>query len=132
MKYVIHAYEQSYGGLHGIEDWRAVESDCYSDVEQEAIDMSMGVMESYEFIQEEITSQACFYCGCDMFDVENGNVDEEEFDSALNDATLENVAYEIWEVGENSEFSILEINHMLADDPEGFVGEYCQGVKECC
>ena len=132
MKYVIHAYEQSYGGLHGIEDWRAVESDCYSDVEQEAIDMSIGVMESYEFIQEEITSQACFYCGCDMFDVENGNVDEEEFDSALNDATLENVAYEIWEVGENSEFSILEINHMLANDPEGFVEEYCQGVKECC
>ena len=46
MKYVIHAYEQSYGGLHGIEDWRAVESDCYSDVELEAIDMSIGVMES--------------------------------------------------------------------------------------
>jgi hypothetical protein len=131
MKYVIHAYEQSYGGLHGIEDWRAVESDCYADVEQEAIDMSIGVMESYAFIQEEITSQACFYCGCDVFDVENGNVDEEEFDSALNEAINENVAYEIWEV-EDSEFSILEINNMLSNDPEGFVEEHCQNVKEYC
>ena len=82
MKYVIHAYEQSYGGLHGIEDWRAVESDCYSDVEQEAIDMSIGVMESYEFIQEEITSKACFYCGCDVFDGQKLAIlpaNEEEF-----------------------------------------------------
>ena len=62
MKYVIHAYEQSYGGLHGIENWRAVESNCYSDIEQEAIDMSIGVMESYDFIQEQLTSKACFYC----------------------------------------------------------------------
>ena len=132
MKYVIHAYEQSYGGLHGIEDWRAIESDCYSDVEQEAIDMSIGVMESYEFIQEELTSRACFYCGCDVIDVENGDVDEEEFDSALSEVTNENVAYEIWEVEENSEFSILEINRMLANDPEGFVEEYCQDTEECC
>ena len=132
MKYIIHAYEQSYGGLHGIEDWRAVESDNYADVEQEAIDMSVGVMESYAFIQEELTSQACFYCGCDVFDVENGNVDEEEFDSALNEAINENVAYEIWKVEENSEFSILEINRMLTNDPEGFVEKYCQNEKEYC
>lgn len=125
MKYIIHAYEQSYGGLHGIEDWRAIESNCYSDVEQEAIDMSIGVMESYEFIQEEITSRACFYCGCDVSDVENGNVDEEEFDSAISDVTYENVAYEIWEVKEDCDFSIIEIDHMLADDPDGFVENYC-------
>lgn len=132
MRFVIHAYEQSYGGLHGIEDWLVVESECYSDVEQEAIDMSIGVMGSYEFIREEITSQACFYYGCDVLDVENGNVDEEEFDSALNDATYENVAYEIWEVKENSKFSIFEIDHMLADDPEGFVEKYCQNARGYC
>ena len=125
MKYVIHAYEQSYGGLHGIENWRVVESNCYSDVEQEAIDMSIGVMESYDFIQEELTSKACFYCECDLCDVENGYIDEGVFDSAFEDAIYENVAYEIWEVKENSEFSVLEINHMLADDPNSFVEKYC-------
>ena len=125
MKYVIRAYEQSYGGLHGIETWRAVESNCYSDVEQEAIDMSIGVMESYDFIQEELTSKACFYCECDLCDVENGCIDKGVFDSAFEDAIYENVAYEIWEVKENSEFSILEIDHMLADDPDSFVEKYC-------
>ena len=125
MKYVIHAYEQSYGGLHGIENWRAVESNCYSDIEQEAIDMSIGVMESYDFIQEELTSKACFYCECDLCDVENGYINEDEFNSALEDATCENIAYSIWKVSEDCDFSILEIDHMLADDPNDFVEKYC-------
>lgn len=125
MKYVIHAYEQSYGGLNGIEDWRAVESNRYSDVEQEAIDMSIRVMESYDFIQEELTSKACFYCECDLCDVENGDIDEDEFDSAFEDATCENIAYSIWKVNEDCDLSILEINHILADNPNDFVENYC-------
>ena len=90
--------------------------------------MSNSVMESFSFIQEDLNQQACFYAGCDMIDA----YESKDFIKAREDAVNENVAYEIWEVKENSEFSILEINHMLAYDPEGFVEKYCRNEKEYC
>ena len=125
MKYVIHAYEQSYGGLHGIEDWRAVYYENLSQVEQEATEMSINVMESYSFIQEDLDQQACFYAGCDMIDAYETEEENEAFIMAREDAINENVAYTIWEVNEDCEFSILEINRMLANDPDGFVNDFC-------
>ena len=132
MEYVIHAYEQSYGGLHDIENWCAVECENLSQAEQEATDMSISVMESYSFIQEDLDQRACFYAGCDMIDAYESEEENEDFIKAREDAVNENIAYEIWEVKENSEFSILEINRMLADDPRGFVEEYCRNTKEYC
>ena len=133
MKYVIRAYEQSYGGLHGIEDWCAIESSDMHEVEQMASEMSIGVMESYSFIQEALDQQACFYAGCDMIDAVEDEVANEEFVEAREEAVNENVAFTIWEVDEECcGLSISEINHILTYyDPDGFVEEYCRIAVGC-
>ena len=120
MKYVIHACEQSYSGLHGIETCLVVEADDYSDVVEAACEASREVMGSYSFIEEALREQACFYCGVDEYDEE-----DEDLERAYEDAVEENIDYSIWRVNEDCPYSRDEIDQMIANDLEGFVEEFC-------
>lgn len=120
MKYVIHAYEQSYGALHGIETCLAIEADEYSDVVDMACEASREVMGSYHFIEEALREQACFYCGVDEYDEE-----DEDLERAYEDAVEENIDYSIWQVNEDCPYSRDEIDQMIANDLDGFVEEFC-------
>ena len=120
MKYVIHAYEQSYGALHGIETCLAVNADDYSDVVDMACEASREVMGSYHFIEEALREQACFYCGVDEYDEE-----DEDLERAYEDAVEENIDYSIWRVNEDCPYSRDEIDQMIANDLDGFVEEFC-------
>ena len=120
MKYVIHAYEQSYGALHGIETCLAIEADEYSDVVDMACEASREVMGSYHFIEEALREQACFYCGVDEYDEE-----DEDLERAYEDAIEENIDYSIWRVNEDCPYSRDEIDQMIANDLDGFVEEFC-------
>ena len=124
MKYVIHAYEQSYGALHGIETCLAIEADEYSDVVDMACEASREVMGSYHFIEEALREQACFYCGADEYDEE-----DEDLERAYEDAVEENIEYSIWRVNEDCPYSRDEIDQMIANDLEGFVEEFCTFVE---
>ena len=120
MKYVIHAREQSYSGLHGIETCLVVETDDYSDVVDAACEASREVMGSYNFIEEALHEQACFYCGVDEYDEE-----DEDLERAYEDAVEENIEYSIWRVNEDCPYDRNEIDQMIANDLEGFVEEFC-------
>ena len=124
MKYVIHAYEQSYGALHGIETCLAIEADEYSDVVDMACEASREVMGSYHFIEEALREQACFYCGVDEYDEE-----DEDLERAYEDAVEENIDYSIWQVNEDCPYSRDEIDQMIANDLDGFVEEFCTFVE---
>ncbi len=124
MKYVIHAYEQSYGSLHGIETCLVVEADEYSDVVDMACEASREVMGSYHFIEEALREQACFYCGVDEYDEE-----DEDLERAYEDAVEENIDYSIWRVNEDCPYSRDEIDQMIANDLDGFVEEFCTFVE---
>lgn len=124
MKYVIHAYEQSYGALHGIETCLAIEADEYSDVVDMACEASREVMGSYHFIEEALREQACFYCGVDEYDEE-----DEDLERAYEDAIEENIDYSIWRVNEDCPYSRDEIDQMIANDLDGFVEEFCTFVE---
>ena len=124
MKYVIHAYEQSYSALHGIETCLAVEADKYSDVVDMACEASREVMGSYHFIEEALREQACFYCGVDEYDEE-----DEDLERAYEDAVEENIDYSIWRVNEDCPYSRDEIDQMIANDLDGFVEEFCTFVE---
>lgn len=120
MKYVIHAYEQSYSALHGIDTCLAVEADDYSNVVDMACEASRDVMSSYSFIEEALRKQACFYCGVDEYDEE-----DDELERAYEEAVEENIDFSIWEVNEDCPYTRDEIDQMIADDLEGFVEEFC-------
>lgn len=120
MKYVVHAYENSYSALHGIDTIFVVETDKYSDVVDEACNASREVMNSYSFIEENLREQACFYCGVNEYDEE-----DDELERAYEDAVEENIAYSIWRVIEDCPYSAREIDEMIANDLKGFVKEFC-------
>lgn len=83
MIFAIHAYETNYSGLNGIEDWAFDEADNENadSLHDYGRQLSMGVIESYNFLQEEY--------------VDN----EEDFDSMseyeLNDIINEHLAWKI-------------------------------------
>ena len=110
MKYVIHACEQSYGGLHGIETCLVVEADDYSDVVDAACEASRELMG--------------FYCGVDEYDEE-----DEDLERAYEDAVEENIDYSIWRVNEDCPYNRNEIDQMIANDLEDFVEEFCIFVE---
>ena len=62
--YLIHACEQSYGGMHGIEDWDIIEG-TRKEAENIAENMSIDVMYSYSFISDELTEEAEEYARAD-------------------------------------------------------------------
>lgn len=127
-KYIVHAYEQSYGGLHGIETWFAVEGELL-DVENRAAEESKELMLSYSFIEDDLLEKANFYSGYDSEDILD-EVQKEEWNFFLEDVIEENVAYSIWEVDIDN-YDIAQINKMLAEDPESFVSEFCTIVIGC-
>ena len=58
MVVAIHAFENTYGGLHGIEHYLIVEVDNIQQAEEWASEESREVMESYSSIMEDFADSA--------------------------------------------------------------------------
>lgn len=103
-RYFIYAYEEFYGGLHGIYNY-CFEECSLAQAEEYGREMSCEVIESYSFILDEI-------CGEDAT--------EEEIDEAIQ----EDIAYEIWELRDDAP-SFEELEEMNLD-PQSYIDEYCK------
>ena len=96
MVFAIHAYETDYCGLHGIEDWAFDEGETENDehLHDYGRQLSMEVIESYGFLEEEYTG--------------GEELDEDEFNTAqLGFATLYKV-YDLIAIDENGEYVLDE------------------------
>lgn len=116
-RYVVHAYENTYGGLHGMEDWFYLDTDSMKEVDEAATQASYEIMESYSCIMESLEENA--RNACDDPD------DEEEYEQMLEEECEYNVAYDVYIL--NDEGAALElgvINAMIAYDPEELVRNY--------
>ena len=102
----IDAYEHIYEGLHGIGVCGVFEFDCVEEAEEIAVNLSLGIIESYSCIN-------------DLFeDVE----DEDE------DERLEDIAFRIYEVKDSilEKFALWELDKIAAEiDEEEFIELYC-------
>ena len=108
MVFAIHAYETDYCGLHGIEDWAFDEGETENDehLHDYGRQLSMEVIESYGFLEEEYTG--------------GEEVDEDEYDDILN----EHLAWDVIPLpGAPSVDACLEYlsEH---NDPDGLVEMY--------
>ena len=104
--YLIHAFEDMYSGLHGIEDYALLETNSIKSVEAEGREMSLEVMESYSSIGEELYAQAYDQASAEGFDE-----DSMEFDGILEDCYNENIAYEYWKLSDEHTYE--EYENML-------------------
>ena len=109
--YAIKAYEQTYGGLHGVYDIHVEDYESLESAESDGETMSYEVMESYSDIEESIAAEAEEY-------------PEDEREDAYADLKRENVAYEIWELLPDYHFTISELDEMLFEDWEGTIESY--------
>ena len=102
-RYFIYAYDEFYGGLHGMYDGCFIEGD-YEEAEMYGYEMSRSVIESYSEIYEQL-----------LADYET----EEEQEEALAD----DIAYEIYELREDAP-SFEELYDMNLD-PQSYIEEFC-------
>jgi len=94
--YAIHAYEDRFQGLHGVEEYEVIEACDDEDAEQYANEMAEEVIDSYSYMWDE-----------DDYD----EIEEEK-------------CYEIYKLTEDTNASLEELNDEWYDDPEAFLDKY--------
>lgn len=118
MLYVIHAFEEKCGGYHGIEDW-TISAGAEEEAIEEAKELSLDVMSSYNFIIDELEN--------DIETFTNEDMNEDDIEELRYDIYNENIAYEIWKIKSDiiKEYDIDTLEKWLYDDPEDFIEKYC-------
>lgn len=102
-RYFIYAYDEFYGGLHGMYDGCFIEGD-YKEAEMYGYEMSNSIIESYSEIYDQL------FADCET---------EEEREKAL----AEDIAYEIYELRKDAP-SFEELYNMNLD-PQSYIEEFC-------
>lgn len=115
MLYAVRAYEQIYGGLHGMQTNFVMEANSEQEVEDEAVNASIEVMSDYFSIMEDIYEQAS----------EEYERETDEWWDLVNAIQEENVAYEIHQIVDAKGKSLEELDKEFCDDPDGFIETYC-------
>ena len=110
-KYLVKVYENTYGGLHGTVDTFVNEYNNEQEVINDAINASIELMDSYSFIIEDIEEQA-----------KECSTTEEEYDKYFENAVLENVAYEYYEL--NTDIPCAELDKMAYENFDEVL-KYC-------
>ena len=116
--YVIHSFDEIFGGLHDMEEWSMEELPHDDEALSIAKDMSCDVIDSYSDITDILRERAEDYLS---YDIEEGRItSEQQRETALNnyydECVKEDIAYEIVKL--DASYTIEQYNEMLAN------GEY--------
>lgn len=122
MKVFIYAYDNLYGGLHGMYDYTFDEADNEKQAEEVALDLSCGVIGSYYGITEQLEEEA-YFCSDDR--------DSDEWSSAYDEAVLQDTAYEIYALkDEVKDKNWDELDELIYNEGvRGFIDKYCEEAK---
>ena len=116
MLFIIHAYENIYGGLHGIEDFAIIEAEDEKIVQEYGYDLSCEVIDGYSDIRKSFEEDA------EAEGIEEGT---DEWESYIEDLIDDDVCFDYWQIKETDktteELDTLVFNIGLKD----FVNKYC-------
>lgn len=115
----IHAFENQYEGLHGIESFCIVEVDNISQVEELAAEESRSIIESYESFLDDFVEQA---------ESEGLEENTDEYSQYIEECIQENIAYRIWEVIKPYG-SLKQMEEDFYNDQYDFVTKYCKEIE---
>ena len=115
-KYAIYAYEDIYGGLHGIHELAVVEVGSKKNAEEIANEMAISVIDSYGGVTESFEDEAYN---------EGYEPDTEEWQDYIDECYRDDISYEIYKVTKETNESLEELDNKFNNDPEGFLEEYC-------
>lgn len=113
--YVIHAFDEIYGGLHGMEEWSMEECQSEKEVIETAIEMYYDVIDSYSDIREILHERAEDLLS---YDIEEGRIISEQqkettFNNYYDECVKEDISYEIVKL--DFSHSLEEYEKMLDD-----------------
>lgn len=111
--YVIHAFDDMYGGLHGIESYSVIEAESLQEAEEYAFECSCDIIDNY--VTNKFYEEAA----------EEGIEDEEELQEYVDNCIQEDIAYTVSMITKETTESLEELNDKINQDPEGFIEEYC-------
>lgn len=117
MRVFIMAYENIYGGLHGMNTFRVLDVNSLEEADEVGSEMSYDIIQSYGSIMESLEDEI------DPDIEENSEEWEEELDNLIN----EDKAWEVYVIDENKAHDVsnevLEMTYYgIIED---FVKEYC-------
>jgi len=118
-RWAIYAYDQMYGGLHGMNERFCIESNNEEDVHLEAREASLNVISSYSQIYEALDEEAdeTFESG-EYIDMNPDDAFELWCDEVYN----EDVEYQYWQLNEIANaYSLEELDEMFNNDPDEFI-----------
>ena len=128
MLFAIHAYESTYCGLHGVEDFAIVECKNEEEAAEIACAMSRDVIHSYSGTEENIDQEAASVLGYEyeeMLEMLAAGEEIDGYDEACDEAEVEMICFDIYEVDENCGVSIDYLNSLDFDE---VVDKYCKKI----
>lgn len=115
MRFAIKAYENTYDGLHGIQDMFVVTCNSEDEANECGRDASYGVIESYGLDDE-------YY---EAAEEEGLEPETEEFEEYVQACREEAVAFETYKIIKETDESDVELSNKYYYDEEAFLKEYC-------
>ena len=128
MLFAIHAYESTYCGLHGIEDFMIVECKNEEEAAEIACEMSRDVIHSYGSTEENIDQEVASILGYEyeeMLEMLAAGEEIDGYDEVCDDVETEMICFDIYEVNENCGMSINYLNSLDFDE---VVDRYCKKI----
>lgn len=117
MLFAIHAFENQYGGFHGMEQYAVVEVMSEEEAKEIATEMSAEVIDNYNEIYDAFVEEA----------EDNGiEEDTEEWYNFIDECIAEDIDYEYWKVKDETTKTLEELNEMFYNNPDEFVDTFCE------
>ena len=115
-RYLVHAYEGWYGGMHGIEEWFISEG-TRQEAFQDGCDASYDLMENHEVISS-------FYD-----EARSETDDKDDIEDYVAEMVDENVAVDLYLIREDTGHTTRELEFLLDDlGGEDFIQKYCEEI----
>lgn len=116
MKVAIHAYENIYGGLHGIENYAVVEVDDLEEAEAYGVEMSIDVINSYHNIIEEFYESA---------EADGLEINSPEWDEYIDECIESDIVYNIYPLTTETDKTLEELTDEFYYNEKEFLNIYC-------
>lgn len=119
MLFAIHAYESTYCGLHGVENFMIVECKNEEEAAEIACEMSRDVIHSYNSTEENIDQEAAFILGYEyeeMLEMLAAGEDIDGYDEVCGDVEAEMICFDIYELDENCGATLEYLNSLEFDE----------------
>ena len=117
-KYLIYAYENLYGGLHGMCSYTVVEKRDDRDAFETAAQLSREVIDSYDCILQDLEEEVREY----------HDETDDEFADDLEQVIEEDIAYEVYKINVKAvdhDPTVEELEDLFWEDEDYFFEHYC-------